>query len=135
MKDLFEIFDEKIEVMQKLTADLNFRACTSVSTDLITTANMFDYKDGVFIGEVFEAIFEQIWRLTRDYILTEDDQNMLKTKFSKYLAIIANSYKKTDKNELYGALSNLRCEVTKLQFSCEQTMKRKERREPFEPFE
>jgi hypothetical protein len=48
------------------------------------------------------------------------------------LGLIANSYKKSDKNELYNALTGLRYEATKLQFKCAQTMKRKERREPFE---
>jgi hypothetical protein len=93
---------------------------------------MFEYKEGVFVGEVLEAMFEEIWHLVRDYVLPDEDQISLKENFDKYLGLIANSYKKSDKNELYNALTGLRYEATKLQFKCAQTMKRKERREPFE---
>lgn len=129
MKNLPEIFDEKLALMQKLSSELNFRACLSNTTDLILVSIMFDYKDGVFIGEVLESIFEQTWRLSRDFILTDDDQNMVKEKYNEYLEQIAKTYKNTDKNELYNALLNLRFEITKLQFKCLQTYRRKERQE------
>jgi len=132
MRDLFQIFDERLALMRTLGTELNFRACSTNSNDLILASTMFEYKDGVFVGEVLEAIYEQIWRLVRDYILSDEDQISLKANFDKYLDLIANSYKKPDKNELYSALTGLRYEATKLQFKCAQTMKRKERREPFE---
>lgn len=132
MRDLLEIFDEKFILMQKLSTELNFRACLANTSDLIQASIMFDYKDGVFIGEVLEAIFEQSWRLLRDFVLTDDDQKILKAKFGEYLSLIAKSYKEGDKNELFKALSNLRFEITQMQFRCLKSYKRKERNEHLE---
>ncbi len=132
MKDITQIFDEKFALMQKLSSDLNFQACLANTSDLILASILFDYTDGVFIGEVLEGTFEQTWRLFRQYILTESDQNILKAKYNEYLALTAKTYKDDDKNALYNALSNLRFEITKMQFKCIQTYKRKEKQEQLE---
>jgi hypothetical protein len=130
MKELFQVFDEKFVLMQKMASELNFRACLASTSEMIQVSITFEYKDGVFIGEVLEAIYEQTWRLLRDFILPEEDQNMLKAQYDKYLSIIASSYKEKDKNTLYDALLNLRFEITKAQFKCVQNYKRKEKQEP-----
>lgn len=124
MKDLPELFYEKIRLLQKLSVDFNLEACTTSSTDLITTSILFEYQDGVFIGEVIESIFGQLDNLMNQFELEDEDKETLKESFDKNLGMIAESFKKKDKNELYQALSNLRYDATKMQYKCYQTRKR-----------
>src|SRR3990170_8199374 len=99
MKDIFQIFDENFVVMQKLANEQNFQACLPLSNNLITTSLMVDYKDGVFIGEVFEAIYSEVDNLFRRFEIVEEEQNRLKSNFNEYIPAIASLYKKSDKNE------------------------------------
>ena len=134
MRDIQQLFYEKIILIQKLSMDFNFRACSGSSTDLITAAVLFEYQDGVFIGEVFEGVFDQLHDLVSRYDLDESDQKILKENFDRNLSMIAELFRKSDKNELYQALSNLRYETTKMQYKCYQTQKMK-RREKISPFD
>lgn len=124
MKDLQEIFYEKILLLQKLSTDFNLKACSTTSTDLITSSILFEYTDGAFIGEVFEGVFEQLNDLMKSFSLDDKDKEILKKSFEKNLGIIAESFKKKDKNELYQALANLRYDATKMQYKCYQTRNR-----------
>ena len=132
MRDLNDIFMEKLTLMQKLSSELNFHACSRISTDLISVSSMLDYKDGVFVGEVLEAMFDQLRRLLVDFELDEKDQNILKENFVKNLELVSQTFTKSDKNQIYTALSNLRFEATQLQYKCFHTLKRKENRHRFE---
>lgn len=134
MRDIQQLFYEKILIIKKLSIDFNFKGCSNISTDLIAASNLFEYQDGVFIGEVFEAIFDQLLDLDRRFDLEESEQKILKENFQRNLSIIAESFRKDDKNELYQALSNLRYETTKMQYKCYQTKKYK-KREKISPFD
>mgnify|MGYP001047647707 CR=1 FL=1 len=124
MKDIQQLFYEKIASITKLSEDFNFQACKISSNNLITSAIMFEYQDGVFIAEVFESVFEQLNGLMNLFELDDEDKEKLKKSFDKNLSIVAESYRKSDKNELYQALSNLRYDVTKIQYKCIQTKER-----------
>lgn len=133
MKNLQELFYEKITNMQKFSAEFNFKACTTISTNLITSAILFEYKDGVFIGEVFEGVFGQLAGLIEQFELDNEDREFLKKSFEKNLGLIAESFTKSDKSKLYCALSDLRYDATKMQYKCIETNKssRKNRIIPF----
>ncbi len=122
-----QIFDEKFEIMQKLTDETNFSGLSGIATDLITTSIMFKYRDGVFIGEVFEAVFDQIDDLCHDFKVEENERNKVKKSIKECIKAISESFRKTDKNDLYEALLTLRFVVTELQYTCFTTMKRKRR--------
>jgi len=124
MKDLPELFYEKILLIRKLSIEFNFKACLKSSTDLITTSILFEYQDGVFIGEVVESVFEQLDSLINQFELDDEDKETLKKSFDKNVGIVAKSFRNKDKNELYQALSNLRYDTTKMQYKCFQTRKR-----------
>jgi hypothetical protein len=81
MKEIQELFYEKILLIRKLSMDFNFKACSNISTDLITVSTMFEYQDGVFIGEVLEAVFDQLLDLDRRFDLEESDQKVLKEAY------------------------------------------------------
>jgi hypothetical protein len=122
MKDIYQIFDEKFETLQKLAEEKNFFGSETVVTDIIKVASMFGYKDGVFIAEVLEAIYGQTAYLFQDYELAEKDQKEVIETAKKCLAIIAKSYRKTDKNEIFDALKEFRNEITELQIRCYNTL-------------
>jgi hypothetical protein len=128
MRDIQQLFCDKISLIQELSLDFNFRACSATSSDLITVAVMFEYTDGVFVGEVFEAVFEQLLDLKRHFELEDKDINNLKDNMKKDIGKVLESLGKSDKNELYQALSDLRFEATKLQYKCYQTHSLKRRK-------
>ncbi|MCW4006453.1 MAG: hypothetical protein NWF04_07680 [Candidatus Bathyarchaeota archaeon] len=133
MREIQQLFYEKILFLKEHSTGFNFLTCARVSTDLITTAAMFNYQDGVFIAEVFEGVFFQLQKMTDIFDIEENDQKKLKDTFESNLTTVAESFKKSDRNELYQALSNLRYETTKQQYKCAHTQNMKEKN--FNPFE
>ncbi len=123
MKDLFQIFDESIETMQKLIAEDNYAGSSSISTDLITISVMSDFQDGILIGEVLEGIFDQIGQLFFTYRLSVEVQKAVREQICEQLALVGKSYKNGDKEKLYEALRNIRTEATQFQFKCFKTIK------------
>ena len=129
MKDLFKIFDEHIETINKLVEEPNFLGCETIATDLITISVMSDFGDGILIGEVLEAVFSQISPLFVRFEISEKEQNAIKNKVKEQITLIGKSYNKEDKRNLYEALKNLRSLVTEFQFKCWKTIKRKKEAE------
>jgi hypothetical protein len=125
MKDIFDVFDEKFELMQRLVNAGNYDGCLSISTNLITISVMSDYADGVFVGEILESSFGQILPEFRAFEVGEDERKAMGEKIGHQIGLIAKSYRKEDKRELYEALKNLRTAVTEFQFKCRSMMKPK----------
>ena len=125
MKNLFQIFEENLEIMQKLIGENNYDGCSSVSTDLITVSVMSDFPDGVLIGEVFEGVFDQVAPLFQAFDLNDEVQSMLKKQIGDQVALVGKSIKDENKATLYDALRNIRNIATQLQFKCYKTMKQK----------
>jgi len=125
LKNLFQIFEENLEIMQKLIGENNYDGCSSVSTDLITVSVMSDFPDGVLIGEVFEGVFDQVAPLFQAFDLNDEVQSMLKKQIGDQVALVGKSIKDENKATLYDALRNIRNIATQLQFKCYKTMKQK----------
>ena len=123
MKDLFQIFDESFETIQKLIEDDNYAGSSSISTDLITVSVMSDFQDGILIGEVLEGVFDQIDQLFYTYALKAEVQNAIRKQTYEQVALIGKSYKNGEKEKLYEALRNIRAIATQFQFKCFKTIK------------
>jgi len=115
MKQLSEIFAELFDAIIDAVDENNFFACANVSLDFIAVAEMANFKDGVFIGEVFEGLFNQMKILSKDFDLDDEELMQFRELAKQRVQIIANSYQKSDKNEVYEALKEIRNDVTVLQ--------------------
>jgi hypothetical protein len=115
MKQLSEIFTELFTAIHEAVDENNFFACANISLDFIAVAELASFKDGVFIGEVFEGVFSQLKALYNEYVLGDEEFGEFKELTKQRIQIIANSYQKSDKNEVYEALRDIRNDVTVLQ--------------------
>ena len=125
MKDILEIFDQHFERINMLLEERNFLGCKRIATDLITISVMSDFGDGIFVGEVFEGVFDQISPLFKHFEVSEEEKNDMKNHVKEQVALIAKSFSKKDKRDLYETLKNLRSLVTKFQFKCWHMIKPK----------
>jgi len=123
MKDLFQVFDENFDMIQRLLDQQNLAGCSSISTDLITISRMSNFEDGVFIGEVFESVFDQVSPLFDQYEIKAEDRDSMMQSFKEQVALTQKLYKDQDKTELYNSLKKLRNVATEFQFKCWRTMK------------
>lgn len=115
MKQLSEVFTELFTAIYDAVEENNFFACTNVSLDLIAFSELAGFKDGVFIGEVFEGLFSQLNALVKEYDLCDDELGQFKELTKQRVQIIADNYQKSDKNGVYEALRDIRNDVTVLQ--------------------
>lgn len=116
MKEVFQIFDEYLPILCESLEKLNFQSCATISTDLIKLSEMVDYTDGVFIGEVLEAVFNQVSVEMARFEISPEEKETLKIQLVGDIQSIYGCYKEEDKNNLYNALRTLRSNATKFQF-------------------
>ena len=123
---MFGIFDENFDTICGLIEDKNYSGSSNIATDLITISVMSNFRDGLFIGEVFEGVFDQIGVTLENFKVPEEDQKALREKVREYVTLVSRTYKNKDKGAVYEALLNLRVTATEFQFKCYKTMKPKE---------
>ena len=126
MKDILAIFDDSLKEILKALGQENYVGCSTMSTDLITISVLSVYSDGIFMGEIFEGVFDQVGPLLDAYELSDSDRNSLKDGLREQINIIAKSYKIADKGAFYAALRDMRTLATEFQLKCFRTMKSKE---------
>ena len=123
MKDLRQTIDENFDSIRKLLDQGNYSGCSVMSTDLITYSVMSDHSEGIFIGEVFESVFDQIGPLVQMYDIKDEQRNTIHRQLSEQIASLAKSYNAGDKAGMYEALKGMRSTATRFQFDCWRTMK------------
>jgi hypothetical protein len=118
MKDVFQVFEENLGLILKSLENDNYDGSSSISSDLISTALLAGFSDGVFIGEVLEGVFDQVSPMMSRFELSEEDKQGLRGAIRNQVELIANSFKEEDKNRLYSALREVRTVTTQFQFKC-----------------
>jgi sorbitol-specific phosphotransferase system component IIA len=80
-------------------------------------SKLADFKDGVFIGEVFESTFIQIGELQRDFTVVNNEFILFKETTKADIQSIMKVYSDAEKNKtvIYDALKNIRYNATVLQ--------------------
>lgn len=124
MKDVSQIFDENLLLMCETLGKYNFSGCKTISTDLLRISALADYKDGVLIGEVLEAVFGEIGNTFELYEIREKDRDTLAEEITGQINLLTTSNKANEKN-IYEILRNIRYTTTKFQIMCFQTRKMK----------
>ncbi|MCL2641995.1 MAG: hypothetical protein FWD52_00545 [Candidatus Bathyarchaeota archaeon] len=115
MKQLSEIFADLFTAIRAAVEENNFFACTNISSELILVSELAGFKDGVFIGEVFESSFSQMRSLFNEYVFGSQELELFTESTKQYIQIIADNYENPDKTQVYEALKNIRNDITVLQ--------------------
>ncbi len=102
----------------------NFKNCSNISVDLIRLSTMAEYKDGIFISEILESIFEQIAPLLEGYDIPKDERTSIIAKLHEQISLLSKSYRNDNKEQIYEILKELRSMTTLLQFKCWNILKR-----------
>lgn len=127
VKNLTQIFDESLNNILSIVNDKNYYSCIKISNDLITISVQSDYKDGIFIAEVLDGVFSQIYPISDEYQIDEEYQNNIKDQLKKQLELLLSSYKDGDKNKIYNALKDLRSVATVYQLTSPTKFQLKDR--------
>lgn len=107
MKEMFQIFQENINYLQKSIQKNNYFGCTNISDDLILLSLLSDFDEGVFSWYVLKTIFYQLDFMYEHYPITEDDKNDIRNKCFNQITAFEKSIKETNKEEVYMILKDL----------------------------
>jgi len=118
MKDLYQIFDESFQAMIALAGKSSYINCFNISVDLTRMSVQSDFKDGIFISEILENIFQQIGPLFDQYKIDEKDVKLIKEQVCEYLVLLSKVYRDEDKTKAYEVLRDLRSMTSQFQFKC-----------------
>lgn len=133
MKDVHQIFAEYFFSLIEPVKQSNYRSCASISTDIIKFSEIVGFDDGVFIGEIFESIFDQITTELSNYQASEEEQQVLKSNILASISLISECYEEPDKNKLYDYLKKMRLITTRFQFQLRRQCKPRQQMPQF-PF-
>ena len=134
MKDTHQIFDEYFLSLIEPLKESIYRSCGCISNDIIRFSEIVGFDDGVFIGEVFESIFNEIDTELSRYQTADDTHQALKINLLKSISMVSKCYEETNKTELYNALKGMRLTTTRFQYILRRQCKIKQQTPPF-PFQ
>ena len=125
MKDVYQIFDENLNTMKQFVEEYKFANCTKIASELIRIASFSDFKDGIMISEMLEAIFSQLTPLFLNYNISDVEIKSIRIELIKQIDLLSKSYKNTDLSKIYQILRDARVLVTQFQFKCWDLMEEK----------
>ena len=126
MKDIYQIFDENLEMLARFVGKTDFKNCFNIVADLNRISTFSDFRGGVLIAEILEGIFSQVGSLLKQYDIPDTDRKQMEDKIGQNIILLSSTYKNDDKEKLYDILEDLRFTVTAFQFKCWNNWKRKE---------
>ena len=113
-----ESFRARMNMFSDFLAVSNFGACANAATDLLRASDFANYPEGVFIGEIFEALFAELKGLVDNFSVKREDIEEILREVSAAVDFIRGNSPLTDKDkkaELYDLLLSARYIVTKNQ--------------------
>ena len=131
--DYMARFKERLDELDTNLTKLNFRACSNASTDLIRASEFVGYSEGVFIGEFFESLFNNLASVTYRFKVEKDVIESIKNEILKLVQLIKKSIPTKDvsvKSELYDTMVKMRYVVTAFQIKNFREGERKKGRIP-----
>lgn len=115
MKEIFQIFEENINYIQKAIQKNNFFGCTNISDDLILLSLLSNFEDGVFNWYVLKTVFYQLDFIYEHYPITDEDKNDIRNECYNQITLFEKSHKENNKDELYSILKDLVYSVIQLE--------------------
>jgi hypothetical protein len=90
-----------------------------------------EHEDGIFIGEVLEAIFNEIDDLFSSFDVSAEDKQAIKNSSIECLSTLVANFKEPNNHKVYSSLKALRVMATKSQFKYWDTFEPKPQRKVF----
>lgn len=130
-------FLEQIDAIKEQLKKRNLRACRAIVNDFIMLSALFDFSDGIFIGENMHSVFDDFIDLIRDYELKNGEIKEVLDKISDLVKGVREFISESEKDEhkLYRLMKDARVAVTKLQIESARIRKRRFPRLPEDIFE
>ncbi len=123
MKNTLEIFDESLKMIANMLEKPNYFGCTRISRKLTTVSTMSEFKDGVFVSEVLEGIFDQLDDVVMRYEVDVDELKKIVNLLIEHINTLADALKNNSKEKLYEVLKEMRYSMTKFQIYSFNTAK------------
>lgn len=86
-----------------------------LATDFIKLSSQLDYKEGVFIGEVLEGTYLQLYGELDSYEIPKDTKKALQDKLASHMDDLVTAYE--SRGNLINILEDIRYEATIFQFT------------------
>lgn len=112
MKQYLEVITEKFQDLMMLVGEDKYSEAFRTTQALTRLADAHEDSDGVFVFEVFEAMFEQINGLMQGYEVTEEDQRGIHELSHRSIDAISKAFGASDKTALYAVLRDFRYGIT-----------------------
>lgn len=110
-----EVIQKQLELVNKLANEQKYRKCSIVSTDIAMYSVLSEMPDSLFVGELYESIFEQLDRLVSVHDINDKGRKLIKSEVVKYTMAISKYYKAKNKAKLYDLLRDFRYAVSRIQ--------------------
>jgi hypothetical protein len=123
MKDINKIFEENLETMVKLILQKNYSGCANIGGDLVRTAWLADFADGIFVAEVLERAFYELNSVIERYEINEKEISELGENMIEQINQLSLSFRTPDKSKLYDTLRSIRVMATCLQLKAYRNLK------------
>ena len=119
MKQLSEVINDLFTSLLNTVEKGHFNGCARIAATLVEVSWLTEFKDGIFIGEVFESSFEQLSILLRDCHVSGADITKFIESTKLDIQVIIDNYREADKNQviIYESLKSIRSNVTMLQLN------------------
>ena len=124
MDDIKNKLIEQIRSLRPLIQTNDFYEIHKGCTDLIRLTNMLDMKEEVFISEILESIFGNIYTTVQQSNIQEYELQKIKGELTKLLDETLNAYTNKNTQALYMALRDMRFIATQFQLKIRQKNKR-----------
>jgi hypothetical protein len=125
--DMTRICQEKFEKIKNALDESNFDLCTTMSSEMLRVSDYVDFPEGVFVGEFFESLFQNLDYTVKRYHIEDETMNDLKRQINELINKIKSSIPSKDKSEIYDLMTSVRAKMTRLQLESFRGEKAKRR--------
>jgi hypothetical protein len=126
--DFIEKYKDALRRIRGNLVETNLKGCFANSVDLTRMSDFVGFNEGVFIGEVFESVFDNFKDTVQSYEHKNEEIEPIKIELNNLINLVEEkipSKNEKTKAELYDAMVKARACVTHLQIQFMREKKRK----------
>ena len=113
-----EQFKKRLEGLIEVLSKSKFHTCSNISSDLIRASEFADYEEGVFIGEFFESVFDNILSARDNFRTDKNEVEFVKKEITNLIKLFIKSIPtkgSSAKSDLYEGIVRVRYFASKFQ--------------------
>ena len=116
--DFIVKFRDRVGTLKNFLSNENFKACSNLSTDLIRASEFAGFSEGIFVGEIFEAIFTNFRQMAMRFELDKNDVAKIQEVTIPVIDFVQSNFPLNSKDKratLFELLLKARCTATEIQ--------------------